>query len=143
MATSLMSNGIYNVDEIFYINQTDANADKSGAFKASFNIAKLLDDDGVYIVRVGGTNIDTPVTMVITGIGDNDTVFLGDVNLDGRITAADASLTLQHVLYNLEYLTQRQVDAMMVSDSGIITSENAAQILAKALDDMYIFSVNR
>lgn len=143
MATDLLSGGGYNADGIFYINQTDALLDSEGAFKVSFNIDEMLDSDNIYIIRVGGTNIFNPAQMILTSLGGESEVLLGDVNQDGKITASDAALTLQNVLYRLDYLTQKQIEAMKVTKSDIITSDNAANILAKALDSMYIFPVNQ
>ena len=143
MATDLLSGGGYNADGIFYINQTDALLDSEGAFKVSFNIDEMLDSDNIYIIRVGGTNIFNPAQRILTSLGGESEVLLGDVNQDGKITASDAALTLQNVLYRLDYLTQKQIEAMKVTKSDIITSDNAANILAKALDSMYIFPVNQ
>lgn len=137
MATDVYNN-TYNKDGIFYIDQQDAGLDISGSFNVSFNISKVLSNESIYIVRVGGTNINTPAQMIIT-TGDEDKIMLGDVNLDGIITADDAAITLQEVLYHLDYLTEKQIAAMMVTKSGIITSYNAANILVKALNSMYIF----
>lgn len=141
MATDVY-NDSYNKDGIFYIDQQDAELDESGAFTVSSNISKVLSNESVYIVRVGGTNINTPAQMIIT-TGDETKILLGDVNLDGLITADDAAITLQEVLYNLDYLTEKQLAAMKVTKSDVITSDNAANILVKALNSMYIFPVEQ
>lgn len=141
MATDILDN-TYNKDGIFYMDQQTAMLDADGNFKVSFNINKLLSDESIYIVRFGGTNIITPAQMLIT-TGAETELILGDVNLDGNITAADAALTLQNVLYQIDYLTEKQIKAMRVTKSEVITSDNAAQILAKALDAMYVFPVNQ
>jgi hypothetical protein len=113
------------------------------SFSLKIDISDLLSENTVYVARVGGTDIANPAQMIITTYNDSVEVLLGDVNLDGNITASDAAITLQHVLFNLEYLQQKQIDAMKVTKSEIITSENAAQILAKVLDSMYIFPINQ
>ncbi len=141
MATDVY-NDSYNKNGIFYIDQQDAELNESGAFTVSFNISKVLSNESVYIVRVGGTNINTPAQMIIT-TGDETKILLGDVNLDGLITADDAAITLQEVLYHLEYLTEKQLAAMKVTKSDVITSDNAANILVKALNSMYIFPVEQ
>lgn len=141
MATDVY-NDSYNKDGIFYIDQQDAELDESGAFTVSSNISKVLSNESVYIVRVGGTNINTPAQMIIT-TGDETKILLGDVNLDGLITADDAAITLQEVLYHLDYLTEKQLAAMKVTKSDVITSDNAANILVKALNSMYIFPVEQ
>lgn len=141
MATDVY-NDSYNKNGIFYIDQQDAELNERGAFTVSFNISKVLSNESVYIVRVGGTNINTPAQMIIT-TGDETKILLGDVNLDGLITADDAAITLQEVLYHLEYLTEKQLAAMKVTKSDVITSDNAANILVKALNSMYIFPVEQ
>lgn len=141
MATDVY-NDSYNKNGIFYIDQQDAELNESGAFTVSFNISKVLSNESVYIVRVGGTNINTPAQMIIT-TGDETKILLGDVNLDGLITADDAAITLQEVLYHLDYLTEKQLAAMKVTKSDVITSDNAANILVKALNSMYIFPVEQ
>lgn len=141
MATDVY-NDSYNKNGIFYIDQQDAELNENGAFTVSFNISKVLSNESVYIVRVGGTNINTPAQMIIT-TGDETKILLGDVNLDGLITADDAAITLQEVLYHLDYLTEKQLAAMKVTKSDVITSDNAANILVKALNSMYIFPVEQ
>lgn len=157
MASDMLSGSTYN--DVRYLNQFSLDDVKTGQydivstdndktkvnryFEISFNIKELLSDDKIYIVRVGGTDVDNSQEMIIMTLGGDAEVMLGDVNLDGKITAADAALTLQYVLYRMDYLTENQVNAMKVTKSNIITSENAAQILAKVLDSMYTFPVNQ
>jgi hypothetical protein len=154
MASDMLSGSSYN--DVRYLNQfslddvkTDAASTEYGktqtgkCFEISFDIKELLSDDKIYVVRVGGTDIDNPAEMIITTLNGEAEVMLGDVNLDGKITAADAALTLQYVLFHMDYLTKNQVDAMKVTNANIITAENAAQILAKVLNSMYTFPVNQ
>lgn len=143
MISDILSGDSYK--DVRYFNQLDFQNIKSNndSFSLKIDISDLLSENTVYVVRVGGTDIANPAQMIITTYNDNIEVLLGDVNLDGSITAADAAITLQHVLFNLDYLQQKQIDAMKVTKSEIITSENAAQILAKVLDSMYIFPINQ
>ncbi len=142
IATDLLGNS-YNPEGIFYIDQQEAQLQADNSFTLSFNINVLLSEDTVYIVRVGGTNIPNPAQMIITTSGGEGEVLLGDVNLDGIITAEDASITLQEVLFHIETLTDRQIAAMKVTKSDVITSSNASEILYKSLDSMYEFSIFR
>ena len=142
IATDLLGDR-YNPEGIFYIDQQEAQLQADNSFTLSFNINVLLSEDTVYIVRVGGTNIPNPAQMIITTSGGEGEVLLGDVNLDGIITAEDASITLQEVLFHIETLTDRQIAAMKVTKSDVITSSNASEILYKSLDSMYEFSIFR
>ncbi len=142
IATDLLGDS-YNPEGIFYIDQQEAQLQADNSFTLSFNINVLLSEDTVYIVRVGGTNIPNPAQMIITTSGGEGEVLLGDVNLDGIITAEDASITLQEVLFHIETLTDRQIAAMKVTKSDVITSSNASEILYKSLDSMYEFSIFR
>jgi hypothetical protein len=143
MISDILSGDSYK--DVRYFNQLDFQNIKSNndSFSLKIDISDLLSENTVYVARVGGTDIANPAQMIITTYNDSVEVLLGDVNLDGNITASDAAITLQHVLFNLEYLQQKQIDAMKVTKSEIITSENAAQILAKVLDSMYIFPINQ
>lgn len=130
-----------NRENDIYINQTDANCDSSGSFEISFDLSVLeFDTKNVYKARLGGTNIENPSEMLILLVGESSEVILGDVNLDGIITAADAALTLQYVLTRLDLLPS-QYTAMSVTRADIITADNAAHILYKVLNSMYRFPV--
>lgn len=141
MATDLLD-GSYNADGIFYLDQKSAELDSDGNFSVSFGINKVLTNESIYIIRVGGTNIDTPAQMILSTIAE-DKLLLGDVNLDGIITANDAALTLQYVLFKSSELSENQIAAMRVTKSDAITSNNAAEILAKAINSMYVFTVEQ
>lgn len=66
----------------------------------------------------------------------------GDVDGDGKVTVLDAADVLQYVLTpEKSALTAEQIEMAKVSGSDNITSKDAAQILQKALDKSYEFSV--
>ncbi|MGN1318063.1 MAG: DUF1349 domain-containing protein [Lachnospirales bacterium] len=69
---------------------------------------------------------------------------LGDVNCDSNVTIDDAALLLQYVL-NPEKanVTDQGIVNSMVIGNNTITSESVAQILQKALDNSYVFSVEK
>jgi hypothetical protein len=129
------------INDVFYFNQSKPTIAADGSFRVSFDINKLLSSNGVYIVRFGGTNISQYSQIIITTEDGMGTALLGDVDLDGVITSNDAAVTLQYVLYSESYLTDNQISAMYVTDDDTVTANNAANILAKALDDMYIFPI--
>ena len=58
----------------------------------------------------------------------NDTVLLGDVNLDGSVDSADARLILRHIL-GLQDLTQRQAFAADLTADGVVNSSDARALL--------------
>ncbi len=66
---------------------------------------------------------------------------LGDANLDGNISAADAALTLEYSLNSDMAKGRKDVDpsAMLVSKESIVTAANASLILQKSLDMDYRF----
>lgn len=66
---------------------------------------------------------------------------LGDVNLDGSISAADASLTLEYSLNSDIANGRSDIDtsAMLVTEDGTVTAANASLILQKSLDADYRF----
>jgi hypothetical protein len=138
LASDIVNN---NINEIFYINQSTPQLATDGTFTVRFNINKLLSTDGVYIVRFGGTNITKCAQLIITVSNGTAKVLLGDVDLDGIITANDAALTLQYVLNHTGNLSEKQISAMYVTDDDIVTANNAATILAKVLNNMYIFPI--
>jgi hypothetical protein len=129
------------INDIFYFNQSKPTIAADGSFKVSFSINKLLSSDGTYIVRFGGTNIGKYAQLIITSDDGTGTALLGDVDLDGVITSNDAAITLQYVLYSESFLSDKQVSAMYVTDDDNVTANNAANILAKVLNDMYIFPI--
>jgi hypothetical protein len=129
------------INNIFYFNQSKPTIAADGSFKVSFSINKLLSSDGVYVARFGGTNISKYSQIIITTDDGIATALLGDVDLDGVITSNDAAITLQYVLYSESFLSDKQVSAMYVTDDDTVTANNAANILAKVLNDMYIFPI--
>lgn len=66
----------------------------------------------------------------------------GDINNDGIITAYDAACVMKNVLNGTEF-TDEQKEAANVTGNSQITINDAAEILAKALDDSHIFPVEK
>lgn len=133
----------YDNERYMYINQTDANCNSIGSYEISFDLSYLdFDTKNVYMARLGGTSIDTPFEILILVTGQSSECIWGDVNLDGIITANDAAITLQYVLTRLDLLPS-QITAMRVTQADIITADNAAHILYKALNSMYKFPVEQ
>ncbi len=130
---------VYNYESPVYLDQIDAVLDRDGGFTYSFNAAGLSGDK-VYIVRIGGTDIDVPAQMVVLSSDEGEKkLLLGDADLDGKITANDAAITLEEVIFHLDSITEEQREAMKVTKSDIITSNNAALIFYKAYNSTYKF----
>lgn len=85
-------------------------------------------------------------TMVLSfafaGVSTNAAVKYGDVNLDGVVTASDASVVLQYVLNqdSIEF-TADQMAAAGVLGGTTLTSSDAATILSKVLNNDFKFAV--
>lgn len=127
-----------------YMNNIAAPLDDEGNFTLTLELddSVVLEEWHNYVIRIGGSNVDTPAIIMLSRSTGGSTVILGDVNLDGKITADDAALTLQYVLYAMPYISDEQVAAMRVTASDIISADNAANILMKSLDASYEFPVN-
>ncbi len=69
------------------------------------------------------------------------TAALGDVDQNGTYTANDAALALSYVLDKANAnLTATQIDAAEVNGDKIVTAVDVSQILAKVLDNSFVFT---
>ncbi len=66
----------------------------------------------------------------------------GDINNDGYVTSYDASCVVQNVLNEFEF-TDEQKKAAKVTNGSEITINDAAEILKKALNNSYVFPVEK
>lgn len=142
----LLTAMVYKIDEsgnknIVYINAyNDAIKSTDGDFSLELALNELV--DGVYYVNIGGKNVDNGAVLAVLTYPEKATaVIWGDVNQDGLVTAADASITLQYVLDNGTEMEDVQLKAMDVVGDGNILASNAAMILQKALNSDYKFPV--
>lgn len=135
----------YVYSDDIYMNNIAAPLDNNGNFTLTLELDDHISirDDSNYVIRIGGSNIDSPAVIMLSRSTESGVVILGDVNIDGRITADDAALTLQYVLFGMSYISDEQVAAMRVTATDIITADSAANILMKVLDASYVFPVNR
>ena len=82
---------------IQYIDQFEKPSDSEKEF--SFVVSKdSLGSATVLYVKIGGSNVDTPGQFE----GESAVILYGDVNGDGFVDTADASLILQKFVGNLE-----------------------------------------
>ena len=106
---------------IKYIDQTEGSSVKFTVYPYD------LGETGSYGLYVSSTNMG-----YTTDSWEEAPYTLGDVNMDGKITAQDASLVLR-VATRLETLTETQLAAAKVSSNGDLpTANDAATILRYA-----------
>jgi hypothetical protein len=83
------------VDAIVYINQYEPEI-TDGKFEYTFNAGDSLEETKVYLLRVGGTNVDKAAQRIIA-VSGKEVYVLGDVNSDGVIDDIDAELVLKYI----------------------------------------------
>jgi hypothetical protein len=126
------------VEKIFYINQgADPAALLAGMLVKGGELA-----EGDYTVRIGndkGTTVDVDLKVVKEEEGVTITLNYGDVNGDGNVTSADASLILQKAATIIEGFTDQEARAIPetvadVNGDGNVTGADASLILQKAAE---------
>lgn len=139
-------NDTYDVNSISYIDQISCTGIE-GKFRIEFNPKSALEKEKVYIVRMGGTDIESAVYMILKTDADGDVEWIyGDVDKDGVITASDAAVVLQYVLNSASIggIAEDMEDFLKRADvtgEGIITSEQASYIYQKVLNSSFKFPV--
>ena len=100
--------------------------------------------DEMDFVRVNATEFSNISLTLPKPALDKDNLpeptMLGDTNVDGAVTASDASVMLQYVLTG-SGITEQGLSNGNVSKDKVFTSQNVAEILQKALDSTYEFSI--
>ena len=141
-------NGNYDVNSLSYIDQIDYKGNDN-KFTIEFNPKSALEKDKVYIVRMGGTDIEAAVYMILKTNNGGDVEWIyGDVDKDGVITASDAAIVLQYVL-NSGSISGMDADIedflkrADVTGEGTITSEQASYIYQKVLNSSFKFPVEK
>lgn len=109
---------------IKYIDQTEGTSVRFTVYPYD------LSEAGSYGLYVSSTNMGyTKVAeFSVTDSWEEAPYTLGDVDMDGRITAADASLVLQGVAKQIT-LTDTQLSAAKVNDGLLLTAADASLIL--------------
>ena len=135
-----VKDGSYNEDNIYYINQK-IYTNPDGEFSFKLGVKGTLEADKTYIVRIGGTGISEPISIIVGTDGDGKVEFiLGDVNSDGKIDVNDASIGLKYLLDPLSVddkivSAERFDEKIKVMGKEIFTAEDVACILQKALNE--------
>ena len=128
---------------IEYLNIFEDALNSDGSFSISFKETTLNLDEGIYIARVGGKDVEEPCDiLLVSGTNGEITILWGDVNEDGIVSAADSALTLQYVLGTIgAAIGENGLKAADVLGTGNIVANNAAAILQKTLNTEMKFPV--
>lgn len=109
---------------IRYIDQTEGTSVKFTVYPYD------LSETGEYKLYVSSTSTGYKLvaSFSVTDNWEEAPYTLGDVDMDGRITASDASLVLQYVAKQIT-LTDTQLAAAKVNDGTLLTAADASLIL--------------
>jgi len=133
-------NYTYNVnDEIVYIEQDDApTIGADGKVTLNFALSEEVQNNSIYFVRIGGSNISTPSYLVVTIDEKGDATIYGDITGDGILDYDDASKLLDYVLtpkdsgLTKEALAANQAAQFRTREKeGQFTAQDVAMIVQK------------
>lgn len=115
--------------DIIYVTQEKISLDEYGSFEYIFTPAAWADSENkVYILRVGGTNIKVPDSIIIAF--NNGSVYsASDINNDGIVDDKDASILLKYVSGIYTALTSVQLQAGDMDKNTIIDITDVIAIL--------------
>jgi len=131
------------VTNIAYIDQIAKPAAPAEGFRSfNFKIVKAdLGEDNRLYVKIGGTGINTPATFDEEFDEGGTTIFYGDVNGDGEINAADASLVLQRFVGTLASFPAGEDIVGDVNGDGEVNAADASLILQYFVGTLEILPV--
>lgn len=114
-------------DDILYIDQTEAAA---GIFQdMGVKGGKL--DEGEYIVKIGGENVNNIITETLKIEGDKPAYKFADVNADDNVDAEDVTRLLRHTT-GIEPLTyeEEELNARCdVNEDETVDAEDVTRLL--------------
>ncbi len=117
---------------ISFMYETENTSEAFKLFTVTFSYIGEPEYPQVNLTNLAGTFIKTVAEIVfINEKGDEITLTAGDIDMNGKITAADARLVLRHSS-KLESLTAAQQKNADVNGDGRITSSDARLILRVA-----------
>ena len=147
------TNDGYTVADAIYIGQKESTDVTLNNGKFTFTFNGNLSENEKYLVRIGGTNVESPVSAdVVFGEApvdpdstpDPSKPLLGDVDGNGTINVEDASILMQFVLDKNgvpRELTESEeffVRSNVTGDKEL-TAVQVGYILQKALDKGFLF----
>jgi hypothetical protein len=103
------------ISAVLYINQFEPEI-TDGEFEYSFNVKDSMDDTKVYLLRVGGTNVEKAAQKIIA-VSGKIVYVAGDVNGDGFIDDVDAALVLKYIS------DLKELDASEQKAANVITAD--------------------
>ena len=127
-----------------YKNEVGANELLTGAKAKGFN-ANIVKEDGYFKVEIG-TNLTKKEaerladkaedsgygTVFVVIRKEDESILLGDINGDGKISAADARLALRASVGS-EKLTEEQTKRADMNSDGKVTASDAREILRQSV----------
>ncbi|MGN1319259.1 MAG: dockerin type I repeat-containing protein [Lachnospirales bacterium] len=116
-------------EDIIYISQKDITLDENGSFEYTFTPATWTDsENNIYILRVGGTNIEIPDSIIIA-FNNGSYYSAGDINDDGVMDSVDASILLKYVSEIDTTLTSAQLQAGDIDKNTVIDLTDVIAIM--------------
>lgn len=104
----------------------------TGDGTASYPVLTVTNLQGTFLKQVADVQVirggEAPTEIPSEETTDEETFMRGDVNEDGRITAADARLVLR-VSASLEIVSGTQQKAADIDKNGVVTASDARAIL--------------
>ncbi len=140
----------YDPDTILFIDQQSDVVSTEGNFEIKFNLSEQAQASSRYMIRIGGTDVETPAFMVIdySGEGGKPIILYGDVDGNGIVDYADASLLLQYVLNPddpevKKAITEKGLELGAVSGQKDLTALDSSMIAKKADNGSFKFPVEK
>jgi hypothetical protein len=116
------------MNDVIYVDEIISETDEEGNCEFSFQPADWADGENkVYVVRVGGQNIDVADSMIIA-FYDGKVYTAGDVNADGNVDKIDAALVLKY-LSSGYFLNGQQLTAADVNGNKSVDMSDVIKIL--------------
>lgn len=119
-------------DQILYINQDDVS---TGADTfADMGLKGGLTENTTYVVRMGGENVSEGIYEGTFKVGEGEVHLypLGDADLSGSVTSADAGEIISHDL-GLKTLEGEALECADADRSGSVTSADAGEVISHDL----------
>jgi hypothetical protein len=116
------------MNDIIYTDEMPIETDENGDFEFDFIPSEQADTENkVYVVRVGGENIDVPDSRIIA-FYDGKIYVTGDIDGDGDVDRADAALLLRY-LSGIGVLTGQQLTVADINETNDIDFEDVISLL--------------